>query len=171
MQRLPPHSNVQPRTLADHLGIHEPHHVAQDLRQRGWLLALTRAQPQRGAGVSPPQLGHRLEDLVLALEVSVDRAGAEPGPLADVADGRPVEPFLTEALTGGFENLGPPGFDVGLCDLGHWFLLRGKYTFVFKIGQSFCLNQPPFPRPPQLPLSPCPPTHLRTAARPGPPNG
>ena len=64
-------------------------------------------------------LGDAGDQRFLAVEVDVERAGADAGLLADVVDGGAVEAGAGEALLGGVEDVLAPGaLDVGL-ELGH----------------------------------------------------
>jgi len=67
----------------------------------------------------PVALADACDQRFLAVEIDVERAGADGSLLADVVHGGAVEAGATEALLGGVENVLTPGaLDVGL-ELGH----------------------------------------------------
>ena len=61
----------------------------------------------------------RLDDRVLAVEVAVERAVAEPGFGCDVVGRRPVQPPTVEAGDGGVEDGPSPGRAVLVAHLRH----------------------------------------------------
>src|SRR5438094_425195 len=87
--------------------------VAQPGFRVGGQVADDLSQPGR---VGP---GDGRDDLVLAAEVPVHRAGRQPGLGDDVLHRRAVEPVVQEPAPGGVEDLLPAGGEVGFGDARH----------------------------------------------------
>ena len=111
VERLGPQPQVEPHRDVGGVGAESGHHVGDHLGQTlgatAGLEGQQRVRPPRGGF-----LGQGLDQRLLALEIAVERAGAEPRLAGDLLHRGAVEPLPREAPVRGDEDLPPTGVEM-----------------------------------------------------------
>ncbi|MGY4352658.1 hypothetical protein ACVWXM_009151 [Bradyrhizobium sp. GM7.3] len=118
-------------------GVGEPLRVDADQRVKSFDRIAGSLRDRIEHGLAPmPVVGECLDQIVLALEVEIDRTVAQPRPFDDVGHPGLVKTVLGEARKGGFENLLPPAFTLLVADFRHWPSTKNDKSIVLVVLQD-----------------------------------